>query len=209
MKKKETKNAQSSESSKNKGRRMMSIIGIVAIVIIVCYGTFINRKIDDDKKIDFSPDVSINMTKKIELSKEQETYNIDSSLRIEFLGKVQDNDSSNKPIYKYTADVYLDDNKILTVDNDNIYSANAAANFEVIRTKKVYILKSFVARQCNSDKINIVTMKGKVLPITDSAVDFDINKKLDKFTLTLCDSCMDSNCKIEKYEIVDDTIVKK
>lgn len=208
MKKKGTKNVQSSESSRNKGRRMMSIIGIVAIVVIVCYGTFINRKIND-KKIDFSPDVSINMTKKIELSKEQETYNIDSSLRIEFLGKVQDNDSSNKPIYKYTADVYLDDNKILTIDNDNIYSANAAANFEVIRTKKVYILKSFVARQCNSDKINIVTMKGKVLPITDSAMDFDINKKLDKFTLTLCDSCMDSNCKIEKYEIVDDTIVKK
>lgn len=208
MKKKGTKNVQSSESSRNKGRRMMSIIGIVAIVVIVCYGTFINRKIND-KKIDFSPDVSINMTKKIELSKEQETYNIDSSLRIEFLGKVQDNDSSNKPIYKYTADVYLDDNKILTIDNDNIYSANAAANFEVIRTKKVYILKSFVARQCNSDKINIVTMKGKVLPITDSAMDFDINKKLDKFTLTLCDSCMDSNCKIEKYEIVDDKIVKK
>ncbi len=208
MKKKGTKNVQSSESSRNKGRRMMSIIGIVAIVVIVCYGTFINRKIND-KKIDFSPDVSINMTKKIELSKEQETYNIDSSLRIEFLGKVQDNDSSNKPIYKYTADVYLDNNKILTIDNDNIYSANAAANFEVIRTKKVYILKSFVARQCNSDKINIVTMKGKVLPITDSAMDFDINKKLDKFTLTLCDSCMDSNCKIEKYEIVDDTIVKK
>ena len=81
MKKKGTKNVQSSESSRNKGRRMMSIIGIVAIVVIVCYGTFINRKIND-KKIDTHDIEKLDIKKfALELKEDEIEYTYESEVR--------------------------------------------------------------------------------------------------------------------------------
>ena len=115
---------------------------------------------------------------------------------------------SRSSFYKYKADIYLKDKKVLTIDNDNIYSKNAAAYFETIQSNNVYIFNSFVARQCNSSKIMIMTSDGKKLEINESALDFDISKDLKSFTLTTCDSCMSDNCQIENYKIEKRNIVK-
>lgn len=182
-------------------------LALIALTILLLYGVWLNYTNKEENKINFSPDVSIKFTRKLYLTDEQESYNFNKDLKIEFVSKGQEN-SDDGVIYKYKANIYLKDKKVLTIDNDNIYSKNAAAYFEIIQSNNVYIFNSFVARQCNSSKIMIMTSDGKKLEINESALDFDISKDLKSFTLTTCDSCMSDNCQIKNYKIEKKNIVK-
>lgn len=186
---------------------MRCILIFVALGIIILYGFWVNNNAKEKKKIDFAPDVSIKLTRKINLTEEKETHKFNSDLKIEFISKDKEK-TDDGTIYKYIAEVYLGDKKVLTIDNDNIYSENAAAYFEIIQSNDIYIFNSFIANQCNSSKLNIITKDGTSLDVDTSALDFDISKDLTQFTLTTCDSCMSNNCKIEKYKIVKDNIEK-
>lgn len=185
-----------------------SSLVVIALTILLLYGAWLNYTNKEEDKINFSPDVSIKFTRKLYLTEKQEAYDFNKDLRVVFVRKAEEN-SDNGVIYKYKADIYLKDKKVLTIDNDNIYSKNAAAYFEIIQSNNVYIFNSFIAKQCNSSKINIMTSDGKLLKINEAALDFDISEDLKSFTLTTCDACMSDNCKIQKYKIEKGNIEKK
>lgn len=184
-----------------------SSLVVIALTILLLYGAWLNYTNKEEDKINFSPDVSIKFTRKLYLTEKQEAYDFNKDLRVVFVRKAEEN-SDDGVIYKYKADIYLKDKKVLTIDNDNIYSKNAAAYFEIIQSNNVYIFNSFIAKQCNSSKINIMTSDGKLLKINETALDFDISEDLKTFTLTTCDACMSDNCKIQKYKIEKGNIEK-
>lgn len=206
MKKKEV---QKKENVNNKNIFInKSSLVVIALTILLLYGAWLNYTNKEEDKINFSPDVSIKFTRKLYLTEKQEAYDFNKDLRVVFVRKAEEN-SDDGVIYKYKADIYLKDKKVLTIDNDNIYSKNAAAYFEIIQSNNVYIFNSFIAKQCNSSKINIMTSDGKLLKINEAALDFDISEDLKSFTLTTCDACMSDNCKIQKYKIEKGNIEKK
>lgn len=175
-------------------------LAVIALAILLLYGTWLNYANKEENKIDFEPNITVKLTRKLYLTKEQETYNFNDDLKVVFVSNGQEN-VNDDIVYKYKADIYLKDKKVLTIDNDNIYSKNAAAYFEIIQSNGIYIFNSFIARQCNSSKINIMTIEGKKLKINNSALDFNINKDLKSFSLTTCDSCMSDKCKTQRYKI--------
>lgn len=175
-------------------------LAVIALAILLLYGTWLNYANKEENKIDFEPNITVKLTRKLYLTKEQETYNFNDDLKVVFVSNGQEN-VNDDIVYKYKADIYLKDKKVLTIDNDNIYSKNAAAYFEIIQSNGIYIFNSFIARQCNSSKINIMTIEGKKLKTNNSALDFNINKDLKSFSLTTCDSCMSDKCKTQRYKI--------
>lgn len=170
------------------------------MAILLLYGTWLNYANKKENRIDFEPNITVKLTRKLYLSKKQETYNFNDDLKVVFVSNGQEN-VNDDIVYKYKADIYLKDKKVLTINNDNIYSKNAAAYFEIIQSNGIYIFNSFIARQCNSSKINIMTIEGKKLKTNNSALDFNINKDLKSFSLITCDSCMSDKCKTQRYKI--------
>lgn len=131
----------------------------------------------------------------INLSKEKEVYDFDK-LHLEFNGSKSEYGES---FYNYYLDIKYDDKKIdssiFGIDNDyRIYSNNMAANFYVYRVHNVYILVSFIAKQCLCNDVVIFNTNGDILGTYES-VDFEIEN--NKINITSSDN---NQCMGEGYE---------
>lgn len=150
----------------------------------------------------------------IELSKENESFDSDK-LHLDFYG-VNTNDE-NDTYYNYTLKITYNNKEINNIffndkDNYRIWSHNMASNFKVYKVDEVYILVSFIARQCFVNEVMIFNTNGDVLK-TISNCDFEIKNNNIKIRISDNNQCMglnwESHIKEYNYEIKGLQLIEK
>lgn len=211
------------ENSEKKSVLVPILLIIIAILVVLCvlFATdIISFKVKDieESKPEIVEDNKHDENKilnplVIELKKENESYNFDK-LHFDFKGYSTDDGDE---YYKYLLDIKLnekeiDDTFFKDEDNFRIWSSNMAANFKVYKIENVYVLVSFIAKQCFYDEIMIINTNGEVLKtFTNASFDLDNNTNLLKISTSDDGMCMGKN--YEKhvsnytYSVKDDTIV--
>ena len=121
-----------------------------------------------------------------ELSKSEESYSVDNSLSIKFIGNsIPDMDEG----YKYVAEITINGKKInagiFGNSNDKvIYSANCAASFNVKKINNLYFLQSKIAAQSAGTYLLVLNKTGDVV-ISEYNVLTDFNMENNKKYLTV------------------------
>lgn len=138
--------------------------------------------------------------KSIELTKETEELIVDNNLIIKFIGTKDS--TMTEDAYQYKAEIYL--NNELITDNfftgTNIYSANYGASFDVTKIENTYIIKSFIAKQCNGSFVLILSTDKTISTYDDVTISIDEQQK--QYTISKCTNCMDAaTCTEEKVDI--------
>ena len=138
--------------------------------------------------------------KSIELTKETEELIVDDNLIIKFIGTKDS--TMSEDAYQYKAEIYL--NNELITDNfftgTNIYSTNYGASFDVTKVENTYIIKSFIAKQCNGSFVLILSTDKTISTYDDVTISIDEQQK--QYTISKCTNCMDeTTCTEEKVDI--------
>lgn len=113
--------------------------------------------------------------KSIVLSKAKESFDFDK-LHLEFNGT---NTETGEEYYNYVLNIKYDGKNVNSSffndkENYRIWSNNMASNFKVYKVDNVYILVSFIARQCFGDEVMIFNTNGEVLK-TFTRAEFSID----------------------------------
>lgn len=142
----------------------------------------------------------VSNVKSIELTKEAEELVVDDNLKIKFIG-IKDS-TMTEEAYQYKAEIYL--NNELITDNfftgTNIYSTNYGATFDVTKIENTYIIKSFIAKQCNGSFVLVLSTDKTFKSYND--VSIGIDEKLKQYTISQCVDCMNAaTCTEEKIDI--------
>lgn len=149
----------------------------------------------------------------IELLKENESFDFDK-LHLKFKGTSAEN---NKDYYNYILDIYYNNQKIDNqffndASNYRIWSKNMTGNFKIYKVDNVYILVSYVAKQCFCNEIMIFNTNGDILK-TFSRAEYTISGS--NITISESDNgqCMgdnwESHITIHKYNISGTKIISE
>ena len=154
----------------------------------------------------------VSIDKYYELSKSEESYSVDNSLSIKFIGSsIPDMDEG----YNYVAEITINGKKInagiFGNSNDKvIYSANCAASFNVKKINNLYFLQSKIAAQSAGTYLLVLNKTGDVV-ISEYNVLTDFNMENNKKYLTVTSYStnpitMDDLGNEKRYLIQEDSI---
>lgn len=124
-----------------------------------------NNPSDDDSYKEDEVDIQENKSQELLiLEKETETFNLEK-LNLEFKGIPN---KEGKGYFNYTLNIKYDGKNINNdffndKKNYRIWSTNMTGDFRVYKIDNVYILKSFIAKQCFGDEIMIFNTNGEIL----------------------------------------------
>lgn len=193
------------EKNTKKKSIIVPLLFILAISLIAG-GVFLSLNQEETKVVDNEQPVTENEEqqvsqniKSIELANSTEELVVDEKLKINFIGTAS-TDTENG--YTYKAEIYL--NNELIVDNfftgTNIWSANQAATFDIIKVGETYIIKSFIAKQCNGSYVLVLSSDKTFLTYDD--VSLEVNETTGQYTISKCNDCMDTaSCTKESFNI--------
>lgn len=138
--------------------------------------------------------------KSIELTKEIEELIVDNNLTIKFIGTKDP--TMSEDAYQYKAEIYLN-NELITNNfftGTNIYSTNYGATFDVEKIENTYIIKSFIAKQCNGSFVLVLSTDKTFSTYNDVTITIDEQQK--QYSISKCTNCMDAaTCTEEKVDI--------
>ena len=149
----------------------------------------------------------------IKLTKEKESFDLDK-LHLDFEGVTYKTDEGH---YQYVLNIKYDGKNIDSTffndkNNYRIWSHNMAADFKVYKIENVYILVSFIAKQCFYDEIMIFNTNGDVLK-TFTTAHFDIDGSSIKIRTSDTGQCMgpgaEEHVKEYNYEINNSKLIEQ
>lgn len=199
----------------NRSRKILIIFFILIALVAVVFSVWrayqnSNDKLNDNEITDNNTLASID--KYYELSKSEESYSVDNSLSIKFIGSsIPDMDEG----YNYVAEITINGKKInagiFGNSNDKvIYSANCAASFNVKKINNLYFLQSKIAAQSAGTYLLVLNKTGDVV-ISEYNVLTDFNMENNKKYLTVTSYstnpiAMDDLGNEKRYLIQEDSI---
>ena len=212
------------ENNEKKSALVPILLLIIIILVVLCVlfatdvisfktnANVVNEPEIFDEKEEKNEKDTFNSTI-IELKKENESFDFEK-LHLDFKGvSTEDGDD----FYKYLLDIKIDNNDIDSSffnDNSNykIWSNNMAANFKIYRFDNVYVLVSFIAKQCFCDEVMIINTNGEVLEtFTNATFEFDKDTNLLNISTSEDGECMGDDYEEHVseyiYSVKDDTIV--
>ena len=130
---------------------------------------------EDTEENEISENQKSDNKKILELSKENESFDI-NLLHLDFYGvKMEDSED----YYRYTARIFYNNKEINNnffndINHYRIWSHNMSADFKVYQMENVYVLVSFIAKQCFENEVMIINTNGDVLKtFSETNIDFD------------------------------------
>lgn len=199
----------------NRSRKILIIFFILIALVAVIFSVWrayqnSNDKLNDNEITDNNTLASID--KYYELSKSEESYSVDNSLSIKFIGSsIPDMDEG----YNYVAEITINGKKInagiFGNSNDKvIYSANCAASFNVKKINNLYFLQSKIAAQSAGTYLLVLNKTGDVV-ISEYNVLTDFNMENNKKYLIVTSYstnpiAMDDLGNEKRYLIQEDSI---
>lgn len=206
----------------NRSRKILIIFFILIALVAVVFSVWrayqnSNDKLNDNNSNNNNVENTDNNTlasidKYYELSKSEESYSVDNSLSIKFIGSsIPDMDEG----YNYVAEITINGKKInagiFGNSNDKvIYSANCAASFNVKKINNLYFLQSKIAAQSAGTYLLVLNKTGDVV-ISEYNVLTDFNMENNKKYLTVTSYstnpiAMDDLGNEKRYLIQEDSI---
>lgn len=149
----------------------------------------------------------------LSLKKKNQTYNI-GKLHLDFEGTTYKTYNGH---YQYVLNIKYDGKEIDSSffndkDNYRIWSHNMAADFKIYKVDEIYILVSFIAKQCFYDEIMIFNTNGEILKTYTTAI-FNINDSSINIKTSDNGHCMgpgtEEHVKEYNYEISGLQLIEK
>lgn len=150
----------------------------------------------------------------LSLKKKNQTYNI-GKLHLDFEGTTYY--KTDDEYYQYVLNIKYDDKEIDSSffndkNNYRIWSHNMAADFKIYKVDDIYILVSFIAKQCFYDEIMIFNTNGEILKTYTTAI-FNINDSSINIRTSDNGKCMgpgtEEHVKEYNYEISGLQLIEK